>query len=144
MGSPKESMKDLSSDWTTGSCWRLFKVAFATKLPSGVVVAVAETILGALCCADSRCSCNSWNVVRVRSSSSCKSRFRRSLVALSFTVGCSSLKLVVVGLLSKTQPDSVRVWLLRSSVEVLWILLQNHPRRNLLVLSDVSISCCSF
>ena len=25
MGSPKESMRDLSSDWTTGSCWRLFK-----------------------------------------------------------------------------------------------------------------------
>ena len=81
MGSPKESMRDLSSDWTTESCWRLFKVVFATKLPSGVVVAVAETILGALCCVDSRCSCNSSSLVRVRSSSSCKSKiFGRSVV----------------------------------------------------------------
>ena len=85
------------------------KFFFATKLPLGVVVAVAETILGGLCCVDSRCSCNSSSLVRVRSSSSCKSRFRRSLVALSFTVGCSALKLVVVSSFIKTQPDSVRV-----------------------------------
>ena len=93
---PKESMRDLRSDWTTGSCWRLFKVVFATKLLSGVVVVVAETILGALGCVDSRCNYNSPSLVRVRSSSSCKSRFRKSLVALSFTVGCSALKLVVL------------------------------------------------
>ena len=90
MGSPRESMRDLSSDWTTGSCWRRFEVVFGTKLPSGVVVTVAETTLDALGWVDSCCSCNSSSFVRVRSSSSCKSRFRRSLVALSFTVGCCS------------------------------------------------------
>ena len=49
-GSPKESMRDLSSDWTTGSCWRLFKVGFATGLPTGVVVVAGVAMLGALGC----------------------------------------------------------------------------------------------
>ena len=83
-GSPKESMRDLSSDWATGYCWRFFKVGFATGLPSGVVVVVAVAMLGALGCVVSRCSFNSSSLVRVRSSSSCEFRFRRSSNALSF------------------------------------------------------------
>ena len=70
-GSPKESMRDLSSDWTTGSCWRFFKVGFATELPTGVVVVVAVAMLGVLGCVVSRCSFNNSSLVRVRSSSTC-------------------------------------------------------------------------
>ena len=96
MGSAKESMRDLSSDWTTGSCWRLFKVGFATELPLGVVVVVVVAILGAFCCVDSRCSFCRSSLVREDPSSSCKLRFRISSVAPSFTEGFSALKLVGV------------------------------------------------